>query len=45
MSAGSSEKTLKKEKGAAFTTPVSETQVTRAIGRGQMAAQSSLYRS
>ena len=42
ISAGSSEKTLKKLKGAAFTTPSGDRLVTSAIGRGVTLAQSSL---
>src|ERR1700704_2562359 len=45
MSGGSSEKTLKKLKGAALTSPFSSHVVTSAIGRGTTTPHSSLYRS
>jgi hypothetical protein len=40
--AGSDPKTLKKENGAAFTTPVASRVVIQAIGRGKTVASSSL---
>src|SRR5262245_16811114 len=45
QSGGSSQKTLKKENGAAFTTPVRPTLVTQAIGRGSTKEVSTLERS